>query len=74
MLLRNFRKKVVLAGFAAEAQAPKMVADKAELSPTVGTAILKLGHGLHLGFEVAARRLSGAVDCDGVIRHIMKDA
>jgi hypothetical protein len=28
MVLRRFRKEVVLAGFAAEAQAPMVVADK----------------------------------------------
>jgi hypothetical protein len=29
MVLRRFRKEVLLAGFAAEAQAPMVVADKA---------------------------------------------
>jgi hypothetical protein len=35
MVLRRFRKEVVLAGFTAEAQAPMVMTDKAELSTTV---------------------------------------
>jgi hypothetical protein len=35
MILRRFRKEVVRAGFAAEAQAPMVVGDKTELSTTV---------------------------------------
>src|SRR5215831_10386904 len=35
MVLRRSRKEVVLAGFAAEAQAPMVVTNKAELSATV---------------------------------------
>jgi hypothetical protein len=35
MALRRFRKEVVLAGFAAEAQAPMVVTNKAELSTAV---------------------------------------
>jgi hypothetical protein len=35
MVLRRFRKEVVLAGFAAEAQAPMVMADKAEFSTTI---------------------------------------
>jgi hypothetical protein len=35
MVPLRFRKKVVLAGFAAEAQAPMVIADKTELSTTV---------------------------------------
>ena len=35
VVLRRFRKEVVLAGFAAEAQAPMVVGDKTELSTTV---------------------------------------
>jgi hypothetical protein len=35
MVLRRFRKEVVFAGLAAEAQAPMVVADKTELSTTV---------------------------------------
>jgi hypothetical protein len=44
MIVRYFRKEVVLAGFAAEAQAPMMMADQTKLSPTVCTAVLQLGH------------------------------
>jgi hypothetical protein len=35
MVLRRFRKEVVLAGFAAEAQAPMVVTNKTELAATV---------------------------------------
>jgi hypothetical protein len=46
MVLGCFRKKVVPAGFAAEAQAPTMVTvtDKTKLSTTVCAAVLQLGH------------------------------
>jgi hypothetical protein len=36
--------EIVLAGLAAEAQAPVMVADKTELSSTVCAAVFQLGH------------------------------
>ena len=45
MVLCCFGKEAVLAGLAAKAQAPVVVTDKAKLSPTVGTAIFRLGHG-----------------------------
>jgi hypothetical protein len=35
MVLRCFRKEIILAGFAAEAQAPMVVTDKTELATTV---------------------------------------
>jgi hypothetical protein len=35
MVLRRFRKEVIFAGFAAEAQAPMVVTDKTELATTV---------------------------------------
>ena len=44
MVLCCFRKEIVLAGFAAEAQAPMVVVDETELSPTVCAAVLQLGH------------------------------
>jgi hypothetical protein len=44
MVLCCFRKEIVLAGFAAEAQAPMVVVDETKLSPTVGAAVLQLGH------------------------------
>src|SRR5262249_60422340 len=44
MVLRRFRKEVVLASFAAEAQAPMVMTDKAEFSTTIGTAVLRLSH------------------------------
>jgi hypothetical protein len=43
-VLRRFGKEIVLAGFAAEAQAPMVMADKTELSPAVCAAVLQLGH------------------------------
>jgi len=46
MVLRDFCKKVVLAGFAAEAQRPVLVADKTKPSPTGCAAIFQLGHEL----------------------------
>ena len=45
MVLRRSRKEAVLAGPAAKAQAPVVVADKAKPAPTVGTAVFQLGHG-----------------------------
>jgi hypothetical protein len=44
MVLRCFFKEIILAGFAAKAQAPMVVVDKAELSPAVRAAVLQLGH------------------------------
>jgi hypothetical protein len=44
MVLRRFRKEVVLAGFAAETQAPMVVADKTKLSTAVCAAVFQLGH------------------------------
>src|SRR6516162_7944289 len=38
-------RKLYLRGLAAKAQAPVVVTDKAKLSPTVGTAVFRLGHG-----------------------------
>src|SRR5262247_4660728 len=55
MVLRRFRKEVVLAGFAAEAQAPMVVTDKTELSTTIRTAVLRLGHDALLGSQASAR-------------------
>src|SRR5215475_1139802 len=57
MVLRRFRKEVVLAGFAAEAQAPMVVTDKTELSTTIRTAVLRLGHDALLRSQASARRL-----------------
>jgi hypothetical protein len=57
MVLLRFRKKVVLAGFAAEAEAPMVVADKTELSTTGRTSVLQFCHGALLqfaGFSTAA--------------------
>src|SRR5262245_54864088 len=59
MVLRRFRKEVVLAGFAAEAQAPMVMGDKTKLSTAVCTAILQLGHEL-LRFGGRRAMLSGA--------------
>jgi hypothetical protein len=56
MVLRRFRKEVVLAGFAAEAQAPMVVTDKTELSTTIRTAVLRLGHDALLRSQASARR------------------
>jgi hypothetical protein len=39
MILRCFRKEIVLAGFAAEAQAPMAMVNKTKLSPAVCTAV-----------------------------------
>ena len=39
-----FCKKIILAGFAAETQAPMLVADKTKFSPTVWAAVLQLAH------------------------------
>ena len=46
MVLRRFRKEVVLAGFAAEAKAPMMMGNKTELAATVCATILRLAHEL----------------------------
>jgi hypothetical protein len=46
MLSRRFCKKVVLAGFAAEAKAPMMMGNKTELAATVCAPILRLAHEL----------------------------
>ena len=43
-VLSCFRKEIVLAGFAAEAQVPMSMVDKTKLSPTVCAAVLQLGH------------------------------
>src|SRR5262249_13453640 len=56
MVLRRFRKEVVLAGFAAEAQAPMVVTDKTELSTAIRTAVFRLGHDALLGSQASARR------------------
>jgi hypothetical protein len=40
MILRRFRKEMVLARFAAEAQPPMAVVNKTKLSPTICAAIL----------------------------------
>jgi hypothetical protein len=50
-VLRRLRKEIALAGFAAEAQAPIVVADKTELSSTVCAAVLQLGHETFHRFE-----------------------
>jgi hypothetical protein len=50
MVPLRFCKKVVLAGFVAEAQAPMVIADKTELSTTVPTAVLQFSHGALLRF------------------------
>ena len=44
MVPRCFGKEIVLAGFAAEAQAPMVVVDKTKLPPTMCTAFLQLSH------------------------------
>ena len=46
MIFRGFRKKVVLAGFAAEAQAPMVMGNQVELTATVCATIFRLAHGL----------------------------
>ena len=51
MVLCGFRKEIVLAGFAAEAQAPMVVVDETKLSPTVCAAVLQLGHETFHRFE-----------------------
>jgi hypothetical protein len=40
MIFRRSYQKGVLAGFAAKTQSPVVMADKAKLSPAVGTAVL----------------------------------
>jgi hypothetical protein len=44
MVSRGFCEKVVLAGFAAEANAPTMMGNETELAATVCATILRLGH------------------------------
>ena len=46
MVLRRFFKEVVLAGFAAEAQRPMLMANKTKPAATVCAAILRLAHEL----------------------------
>jgi hypothetical protein len=66
MVLRRFRKEAVLADFAAKAQAPVVVADKAKPAPAVGTAVFQLVHGaLPPIWGQSRRRASGAFDRDG---------
>jgi DNA-binding transcriptional regulator YiaG len=60
MVLRRSRKEVVLAGFAAEAQAPMVVGDKTQLSTTACAAILQFSHETVLRWEVGHAMLSGA--------------
>jgi len=52
MTPRRFRKEVVPAGFAAEAQAVMVVGDKAQLSATACAAILEFPHEAVLRLEV----------------------
>jgi hypothetical protein len=44
MVLRCFRKEIILAGFSAETQAPMVVVDETKLSPAVCAAVLQLSH------------------------------
>ena len=44
VILRRFRKEVVLANFAAEAQPPVVVADKTKLAATISATVFRLGH------------------------------
>ena len=44
MVSRGFCKKVILAGFAAEAKAPMTMRNETELAATVCAAILRLAH------------------------------
>jgi hypothetical protein len=63
MILRCFRKEIVLAGFAAEAQAPMAMVDKTKLSPTVCAAVLQLGHETPIWrlMRVATRKVQAIV-------------
>jgi hypothetical protein len=60
MVLRRSRKEVVLAGFAAEAQAVMVVGDKTELSTAACAAISRFSHETALRLEVGHAMLSGA--------------
>jgi hypothetical protein len=60
MVLRRPRKKVLLAGFAAEAQAVMVVGDKAEFSTAACAAILRSRHETVLRLEVGHAMLSSA--------------
>src|SRR6059058_2927636 len=44
MVLRCFRNETVFAGLATKTQAQVVVADKAEFSTTIRTAVLRLAH------------------------------
>jgi hypothetical protein len=55
MVSRRFRKKVGLAGFAAEAPAPIVVGDKTEFSTTIPTTILEFSHDAPLRFAGTVR-------------------
>jgi hypothetical protein len=66
MLLRRFRKEALPAGFATEAQAPMVVANKTKFSPAVGTAVLRLAHdALPPIWRLIAPRPPGAGDWNG---------
>src|SRR5262249_13043693 len=56
MVLRRPRNEFVLASLAAEAQAPMTVADEPEPAPTVGAAVLRLGHEARLRVGGWSRR------------------
>src|SRR6266851_5122275 len=43
-VLRRSRKEFVLAGLATETKAPMVVGDEPKPSPTIRTAVLRLGH------------------------------
>jgi hypothetical protein len=60
MALRRFGQEVVLAGFAAEAHAPMLVADETQLSTAACAAILQFSHDIALRLEVGHAMLSGA--------------
>jgi hypothetical protein len=46
MIPGGFRKEIVPAGFSAEAQSKVVMAEKAEFSATVCTAVVQLDHGI----------------------------
>jgi hypothetical protein len=60
MVLRRSRKEVVLAGFAAKAQAPMLVGDETQLSTAACAAISRFSHDIALRLEVGHAMLSGA--------------
>jgi hypothetical protein len=60
VVFRRPRKKVLLAGFAAEAQAVMVVGDKAEFSTAACAAILRFRHETALRLEVGHAMLSSA--------------